>query len=392
MSIDNMPQGDPHNIFNKGDSPPPVYHLPGNHDIGLGNSSSFSHEAEARYISHFGPRNYRRTIGNHTLVFIDAPSLVEEDSQRSGRGLTFDHWPAISGGPVELVNQIASIGSPGPVVLFTHIPLHRPSDASCGPLREKGTIKQGFGFGYQNLLSDGATEFLLKALQPSLIMSGDDHDYCEYEHTIPSSGEKVLEVTVKSISMAMGIRRPGFQLLSIISTVPSPDQITQIPVPPPLLAPCFMPDQLGIYLYIYAPLALLSVLVLLASNIIRVNGTVGHQSRGRMHTRQDISEGLHELSRARGNAADADSFLPPPVNKSRDHHHLPMHGRSYLQPWIWTFTLGGHRRRITLPNPLGCRAPQRDVGVLVGFLQDVGAVAWPPIFLFIAISCWVMQW
>lgn len=172
-----------------GVSPPPVYHLPGNHDVGfvsslfgrvysiscshsssLGNLPPFSLSADTRYVSHFGPRNYRRTIGNHTLVFIDAPALAEEDLLRAERGHTFDSWPAISHGPVEFVKQTASAGSPGPVVLFTHIPLSRPSDASCGPLREKGTIRQGYGFGYQNTLFDGATEFLLQSLKPSLIM------------------------------------------------------------------------------------------------------------------------------------------------------------------------------------------------------------------------------
>ncbi|KAH0827473.1 Metallo-dependent phosphatase-like protein [Lanmaoa asiatica] len=380
-------------IFNMGDSPPPVYYLPGNHDVGLGNLSPFSLEAGTRYTSHFGPRNHRHTIGNHTLVFIDAPALVEEDLLRAERGYPFDSWPAISHGPVEFVKQTASIGSLGPVVLFTHIPLSRPPDASCGPFREKGTIRQGYGFGYQNMLLDGATEFLLQSLKPSLIMSGDDHDYCEYEHPIPSSDEKIQEVTVKSISMAMGIRRPGFQLLSLISTVPSPDHITQIPVSPPLHAPCLLPDQLGIFFYVYIPLILLSLLVLLALNITRVNGGSGYRSWSRKHDRDDTSETLRELSRGNTlHSSDANSFLPPPANKTRE-HHAPLRGRFFLSPWTWTFTLGGHRRRITLPNPFGNghlradhRIPQRNVGVLVGLVQDVGAVAWPPILMFLSVT------
>lgn len=103
-------------------------------------------------------------------MFIDAPALVEEDLLRAERGHSFDSWPGISHGPVEFVKQTISTGSLGPVVLFSHIPLARPLDASCGPLREKGTIRQGYGFGYQNLLMDGATEFLLQSLKPSLVM------------------------------------------------------------------------------------------------------------------------------------------------------------------------------------------------------------------------------
>lgn len=138
--------------------------------LSIGNIPPFSLEADTRYISHFGPRNYRRTIGNHTLVFIDAPALVEEDLLRAERGYTFDSWPAVSRGPVEFVKQTASDTSLSPVVLFTHIPLSRPPDASCGRLREKGTIRQGYGFGYQNTHFNGATEYLLESLKPSLIM------------------------------------------------------------------------------------------------------------------------------------------------------------------------------------------------------------------------------
>lgn len=199
--------------------------------------------------------------------------------------------------------------------------------------------------------------------------------------------------------MAMGIRRPGFQLLSLISTVPSADQITQIPVSPPLHAPCLMPNQLEIYFYIYIPLVFLSVSLLFAFNVRRVNGGASYQAWSRKHSRRDTPETLRELSR--GNlslASDADSFLPPPANESRD-HHVPLRGRSNSSLWTRTFTFGGHRHRIVLPNPFGnwrlradCRIPQRNVGVFVGLLQDVGMVAWPPVLVFLATSWWVMQW
>jgi hypothetical protein len=57
-----------------------------------------------------------------------------------------------------------------PVILFSHIPLYRPEGTDCGPLRERGTIRQGFGTGYQNILGQDATKFLLQKLKPSLIL------------------------------------------------------------------------------------------------------------------------------------------------------------------------------------------------------------------------------
>lgn len=67
------------------------------------------------------------------------------------------------------MKQFAAHEHVSPVVLFTHIPLARPLDADCGPLRERGTIRQGHGLGYQNTLSNEASQFLLRSLGPSLI-------------------------------------------------------------------------------------------------------------------------------------------------------------------------------------------------------------------------------
>lgn len=114
-------------IFKLPHSPLPVYYIPGNHDTGyvysffpnnsypfltpstqnkqyrLGISASFSSHATTRYISHFGPLNNRISISNHTLLFIDAPALVEEDQQRQQHN--YDQWAAIPGGPVDYVKR-----------------------------------------------------------------------------------------------------------------------------------------------------------------------------------------------------------------------------------------------------------------------------------------------
>lgn len=56
-----------------------------------------------------------------------------------------------------------------PLVLLTHIPLSRPETASCGPLRERGTIRRGVGRGYQSTLGKQTSVFLLETLQPTAI-------------------------------------------------------------------------------------------------------------------------------------------------------------------------------------------------------------------------------
>lgn len=68
------------------------------------------------------------------------------------------------------------------------------------------------------------------------------------------------EVTVKSFSEARGIRRPGFQLLTLFQ--PSPALTTTH-----LDIPCFLPNADGIYYTVYVPLALVTVMLLLICNI-----------------------------------------------------------------------------------------------------------------------------
>ena len=70
----------------------------------------------------------------------------------------------------------------------------------------------------------------------------------------------IREATVKTFSEAKGIRRPGFQLLTLFQ--PSPALTTTH-----LDMPCFLPNAHGIYYTVYLPLAFLTVLLLLICNI-----------------------------------------------------------------------------------------------------------------------------
>lgn len=173
-----------------------------------------------------------------------------------------------------------------PLILLSHIPLARPDSASCGPLRERGTIRRGAGHGYQNTLGKQTTAFLLRSLQPAAVYrsvidypnscyqtfilpdSGDDRDYCEYIHIAKKTktghiGADVREVTVKSFSMAKHIRHPGFQLISLIDPVTDPNQQSFLDTP------CSLPDQYGIYSRVYFPFFLLTMFALVILSLLR---------------------------------------------------------------------------------------------------------------------------
>ncbi|KAI0036889.1 Metallo-dependent phosphatase-like protein, partial [Vararia minispora EC-137] len=236
----------------------PVFYLPGNHDVWLGGSDELSKLARARYQTYFGPLNHQALIGNHTLAFIDAPGLVEEYKTHTQASTvpTVEHWVPQSIRELRKVvdMSIPDGARPWPLVLFSHIPLARPDGTDCGPLREKGTLRAGRGLGYENTLSDATSKMLLDTFRPSVIFSGDDHDYCDVTHSVAASDDRtspqttVHEISVKSLSMAMGIRRPGFELLSLATP--------RTPWSPSFAhAPCVLPDQIGVYVWSYAPLA-----------------------------------------------------------------------------------------------------------------------------------------
>lgn len=342
-------------------------------------------------------------------------------------------------------------------MLLTHIPLSRPDGASCGPLRERGTIRRGKGFGYQNTLDEPVSQLLLETLKPKLILryvhllycsavvddvlllplllllcSGDDHDYCEYDHPLPLPADgcsdsscsglplHAREVTVKSFSMAMGIHKPGFQLLTIRpppSTSPSHADHTILD------RPCTLPDQLALYIWGYLPLLLITLGVLLVLNSHRVI-RAAHSPADHVPRSSDSPErGWQPTSNGaisaypmftRGREADEDteakledayddeddlhsyenSLTPNYAPPARHHMHRPSTERPR------TFVFRGQRRSLSLalPSllstlPRWCcsttRARAQSPGVWSGFCRDVFDVAWVPLSLFVGIAWWM---
>ena len=70
-------------------------------------------------------------------------------------------------------------------------------------------------------------------------------------------------MTVKSFSSTAGVRRPGFQLLSLVPPDPSSPYVNQVTHAD---RPCSLPDQGGVYSRVYLPLAILTLVYLVGSN------------------------------------------------------------------------------------------------------------------------------
>ncbi|KAH9815696.1 Cell division control protein [Teratosphaeria destructans] len=152
-----------------------------------------------------------------------------------------------------------------PVILLTHVPLYRDPDTDCGGNREGGkaiTIRAGYQ--YQNVITRSLSGSLMghvfSAGEVMHVFSGDDHDHCDVTHryniglpgpdgnTRKAAIKSVPETTVKSFSWAMGVRRPGFQLLSLWNPVDERGKTVGTPLPTIQTQICLLPDQLDVFI------------------------------------------------------------------------------------------------------------------------------------------------
>jgi ethanolamine phosphate phosphodiesterase len=167
--------------------------IPGNHDIGLGDG--IRPARLERFITHFTSQNATSEIWetcNTQLVLLDTPSLLNTND------------PSIFDAPMTFLENLPDLRPGVSRILFTHIPLFRAADTPCGEYREsRRPIYYGAGYQYQNTMSEDMSGRILRAVSPSAVFTGDDHDYCLVQHMIEGQTETIPEYTVKSFSMSM---------------------------------------------------------------------------------------------------------------------------------------------------------------------------------------------
>ena len=315
-----------------------VASLPGNHDLGF--ATGIQSTVKDRFDAYFGPLNRLDIVGNHTFVSVDSVSLSAMDqadpltgSSGTGDGTALPTakdsiWQPVSTflddikytkarairselrylfsqpenafhmGDLEGFNPNVTSLSAGidhhpirhdifphastsqfPTILLTHVPLYRQPETDCGPQRERGNaISISSGYQYQNVLTPLISKEIISSLgaeEVTQVYSGDDHDYCEVLHSEYSG--RVREVTVKSLSWAMGVRRPGFVAVSLYNPIDaegarvgnakgeagSPKDTVQDHL-------CLLPDQLSIFIrYAYVLVFTLATLAIRSITVHR---------------------------------------------------------------------------------------------------------------------------
>ncbi|KAK3818304.1 MAG: Metallo-dependent phosphatase-like protein [Linnemannia gamsii] len=174
-------------------------YVAGNHDMRFGDT--LARQAMRRYKKDFGSVNYEIKVGNHSLVVLDTLALSSNIT-------------SISEESREFLDRMEHEQSTGPRILLTHIPLFRPETTPCGEAREgKQLILDRSRKQHQNMISPSISQEILRKIQPDMIFSGDDHDWCEMAHSL--DGRLVPEVTVPTFRFAQGITQSGFVVLSL---------------------------------------------------------------------------------------------------------------------------------------------------------------------------------
>jgi hypothetical protein len=114
----------------------------GNHDIGFGNT--IIPHAYKRYREHFGLLNSVTEVANHSIIALDTIGLSgKTNSEAYKTANEFLH---------SLPNR--NLADPERRILLSHVPLYRPEDSECGPLRRSKPITNRYGYQYQsNLLN-----------------------------------------------------------------------------------------------------------------------------------------------------------------------------------------------------------------------------------------------
>lgn len=256
-----------------------VASLPGNHDLGIGNDIHLAVRDRFQTFFGYGNRVdvvANHTFVSVDSVSLTAKEQPGREAQEHGEGETAnkaiwgpteDFLSRITSIKVNAVNRelrimagksenfpldhaVMDIDDPAirtvktspkgsielPTILLTHVPLYRDEGTPCGPLRERwppskpaddsndtlekdprNAISVTAGYQYQNVLTPTRSNELIEKIgNVEHVFSGDDHDYCEVvHHRYTSRGGGIREITVKSISWAMGVRKPGFLMLSL---------------------------------------------------------------------------------------------------------------------------------------------------------------------------------
>lgn len=232
------------------------------------------------------------------------------------------------GGSWWFVDEMGKNRDPSiPRILFTHIPLYRDPtadvSASCQlpPIATfpAGVMPAGEGSGsgsgaspltrqssrpiqmgtdakgsYENMIDAEWSKFIMDRIQPSVIFSGDDHDYCHHLHDAHTGGSaSIPELTVNALSLTSGVRTAGYARLSIWQEPPRDANGLAVgslrPQTRISYTGCALPPQIEFWAQMYPLVVVLTGVILLARRSLLMKSTKSRRGGGGAGTSAALS-------------------------------------------------------------------------------------------------------
>ena len=295
-----------------------------------------------------------------------------------------------------------------PAVLLTHVPLYRATGTPCGPLREHyppskpGTINGGapekdeanaisirHGEQYQNVLTPAVSNDLIDLVgDVTHVFSGDDHDYCEVVHReYTSKGGGIKEITVKSLSWAMGVRKPGFLLVSLWNPIDATGKALEAQKTTVQSHLCLLPDQLQIFILYGWLLALTSaVLIIRSTRVVFGKPPKDRTSHQHILPVSQTSKPKEDQQSLSASSATSDHTFPPAsdglaaratiMGKARN--ASPSNGYGYKAPVAESMGTGPKAWHDIDLDAVGTRRQPRGLtAVVLEMRRSLGQVAGP---------------
>lgn len=200
----------------------------------------------------------------------------------------------------------------------------------------------------------------------------------------------------------MNVRRPGFQLLSLL-----PSDLREENSPTFGDTPCLLPDQIRIYLNVYLPLFALSLLAVFVSNVVGARRAFHSKTSSNLGAglsfREDIEETHQDETNIHSNYKTVPHIFPPSQLLPGGYQNN-LTSRS-LQPTGWFVLQGSRRKRETDDGSMyawieplcdamcSCsyRSPRfRRRTVLTTALLDARDIAVFPLACFVLITWWAV--
>ncbi|KAL9653832.1 hypothetical protein ABK040_012893 [Willaertia magna] len=185
-------------IINEKDNIPFMFNLTGNHDVGYG--VEVNQYRMNRFTLAFGPQNRKDILFRNKKK--EVWSVIINSMVLDGgydRGTFMDTWSFLNETIKERDELIKNNNISIDILLFTHIPLHKPKGVCVdGPyIKWHGNDDNKLPM-EQNFLTPSTSNYILNNLRPKFIFNGHDHFGCFKEH-LNNKKEKILEYTVRSI-------------------------------------------------------------------------------------------------------------------------------------------------------------------------------------------------